>query len=314
MERRIQFYQAMWIKDDKYMRKDLTFLNSFLTKLPMIKTADDTFNIYVEPFNNEVLIKEHADKSFWKISKIRKTDLPLKVNMKDMKSSPLDLKENEGLQEPSHFIVFNGAFIGAELNFNAPRVATTLYREINKYLELNSSEIADSIEINPIFREDAYKKIDKMSEISSVTIKVATNYLKTLNRIPDQRDYSFSKMFSSHEAVEDMFLGLQFYLGRGRKPRPKKAFEKIITGLRTLFNQPDCFDNIEVAKVRGRQFGVDSLEVVDLLEDSLMVRREVTKLDEKTKAVDPIDMYQKILDSHKLLKTEIDKYSSPITG
>jgi hypothetical protein len=90
-------------------------MNSFLSKVPTIATADLSSEIYIENFNDALLIKDHADKSFWKISKIRKSDLPLKFDTKDKKSSPLDLKENEGLQEPSHFIVFNGAFIGSEL-------------------------------------------------------------------------------------------------------------------------------------------------------------------------------------------------------
>lgn len=311
IERRIQFYQAIWIKGDRYIRKDLSFLNSFLSKVPTIATADLASEIYIECFNNALLIKDHVDKSFWKISKIRKTDLPLKFDTKNKKSSPLDLKENEGLQEPSHFIAFNGAFIGSELNFNAPRVATILYREINKYLESHPNDIVDRLEINPIFREEAYRKIDKISEISSVMVKLSTNYAKTLNRLPET-NINFGKTFSSAEAAEDMYLGVSFYLGRGKKPRPRQAWDRILSDIKGLFMRPDSFDFIEAAKVRGRQFGVDSLEVVDLLEDSLMVRRNVTKLDEKTKAVDPIDMYQKILDSHKILKPEIDQYSTPI--
>ena len=52
-------------------------------------------------------------------------------------------------------------------------------------------------------------------------------------------------------------------------------------------------------------------EFIDLLEDRLMVQKKVTRLDDKTKAVNPIDMFEKILDSHENLKPEIDKYSLP---
>jgi hypothetical protein len=168
------------------------------------------------------------------------------------------------------------------------------------------------LEINPIFRENAYKKIDKMGEISSVMVKLSTNYIKTLNKLPDEEKIEFGKTFSSAEAAEDMYLGVSFYLGRGKKPRPKQAWNRILSDVKGLFKRPEFFDFIEAAKVRGRQFGTDSLEIVDLLEDSLMVRRNVTKLDEKTRAVDPSDMYQKMLDSYKILKPEIDQYSSPI--
>lgn len=257
IERKIQFYQVIWIKDDRYIRKDQNFINDILKKIPIITAADPSFNIYIESFNGGSLINENSDKSFWRISKIRKTDLPLKFNINEKKSSPLNLSENEGLQEPSHFIVFNGAFIGAELNFNAPRVATTLYREINKYLESNPNETIGSVEINPIFREEAYKKIDKMGEISSVLIKLSTNYAKVLNKLTGQQDCSFGKTFASSEAAEDLYLGIQFYVGRGKRPKPRMAFSQIISDIRELFNQPECFDNIEAAKVRGKQFGSD---------------------------------------------------------
>lgn len=310
IERRIQFYKVSWFKGEDPISKDINFLNSILMKMPKIITADSSFEICTENCNDKALVSTHTDKSFWKISKIRRTDYPLKINLDNMVNGPLDLKENEGLQEPSHFVVFNDASIGAELNFNAPRVATTLNREINKYLEKFPCDV-DEMQIEPMLRESSYNKIDKMWEISSVLVKLSTNYAETLNKIPGKRDYSFGNTFSSHEAVEDMFLGVQFYVGRGRRPKPKKFFEQVISDVRALLKQPDCLDSVEMAKVRGKQFGADSIEVVDLLEDRLMVLKKVAKLDGKTKAVNPHDMFEKIIDSYKILKPEIDKYALP---
>lgn len=204
------------------MEKDLNFFNSILMAIPTITTADSSFDIYVQNYSHDFFRdngdnRNHSGRSFWKISKIRTTDYPLKFNKTDKSSLPLELEENEGLQEPSHFIIFNGTVLGAELNFNAPRVATTLYREINKYLDTNSNEEVDEIEINPMLREDAYEKIDRMSEISNVMIKLSTNYARTLNGNSGQRDYSFGNTFSSAEAAEDLFMGLSFSVGQGGK-------------------------------------------------------------------------------------------------
>jgi hypothetical protein len=310
IERRIQFYKVSWFKGEDPINKDINFLNSILTGIPYITTADSSFNIYIENFNDKALVSTHTDKSFWIISKIRRTDYPLKINLDNRVSGPLNLEENEGLQEPSHFIIFGDSCIGAELNFNAARVATTLNREVNKYLEKIQCGV-DEILIEPILRDNSYNKIDNMWEISSVLVKLSTNYAKTLNKIPDQRNYSFGKTFDSHDAVEDLFLGVQFYVGRGRKPKSKKFFEQVISDVRALLKRPDSLESVEMAKVRGKQFGADSIEVVDLLEDRLMVQRKVAKLDEKTKAVNPRNMFENILDSYEILKHEIDKYSLP---
>lgn len=308
--RKIQFYKISWLNGSNPIPKDIGFLNGILAEMPIITTADSSFDIYIHNFNNPSLVSNHIDKSFWIISKIRRTDYPLKINLDSRINSPLDLKENEGLEEPSHFVAFNDGIIGAELNFNAVRVATTLNREINKYLKTHQHDV-DEIQIEPMLRENSYNKIDKMQEISSIQVKLATNYAKALNKIPGERNYSFGHTFSSHEAVEDLFLGVQFYVGRGRRPKPKSVFRQVISDVRELLKQPDSSENVEVAKVRGKLFGADSAEVIDLLEDRLMVQKKVTRLDDKTKAVNPLDMFEKILDSYENLKPEIDKYLLP---
>ncbi len=42
-----------------------------------------------------------------------------------------------------------------------------------------------------------------------------------------------------------------------------------------------------------------------------MVQKNIAKLDKKTKAVNTRDMFEKIIDSYKILKPEIEKYALP---
>lgn len=313
IDRRIQFYQVEWIKGDKHIRKELGFLNSILANMSMIETADEAFNIYIENYKNDLLSKRNSDKSFWKLSKIRNTDYPLKFNKIEKTSSSLNLTENEGLQDPAHFVVFNGVFIGAELNINTPRVATVLYREINKYLNKTHIDDISEIEIRPLLRDDAYKKIDKMIKVHNVEIKIATNYAQLLNKNPYPRDYSIGKTFASAEVAQDMTLGLKFFVRHGKNVDSKRSVKQILNDVKSAIINPECFDSVKIAKIKGQMGGSDFPETVDLLEDSLMVTRSVAKLNDITKAVDPLDMYEKILDSHTALKSDLEKYSSPIT-
>lgn len=313
IDRRIQFYQVEWVNGDRHIRKELGFLNSVLAGIPLIETADSLYDIYIENYKDDVLSKKHADKSFWKLSKIRNTDYPLKFNKTDKTSSSLNLASDEGLQDPSHFVVFDDGFIGTELNNNTPRVATVLYREINKYLNKTPLEGINKVEIKPLFREDAWAKIDKMADINNIQIKIATNYAQFLNKNPYPRDYSIGRTFASAEAAQDMALGLTFFVRRGKNINSKRAVKQILNDIKCAITNPECFDSVKIAKIKGKTFGADFPETVDLLEDALMVTRSIAKLNDKTKAVDSLDMYEKILDSHIVLKPELEKYSSPIT-
>jgi len=311
--RRIQFYQVEWAKGDNHIRKDFGFLNSILGKISLIETKDEQHAIYIENYKNDLLSENNEYKSFWRMSKIRSTDYPLIFNKTNKKSSCLDLTPEQALQDPSHFVIFEGAFLGSELNHNTPLVATILYREINKILKNSPIEDINGIEIKPLFRDDAYKKIDKMVSINRIQIKIATNYAQLLNKSPYPKDYSFGKTFASAEAAQDMVLGLTFFVRRKKDVDSKRSVKKILEDVKNAITNPECFDSVKIAKIKGKLMGADLPETIDLLEDAMMVRQQVTKIDDRTKAVSPVDMFEKILDSHNDLKDELRKYKSPIT-
>jgi len=309
LERKIQFYQIMWVKKSKGEKlvEDINFINDILSKNRIIN-YDATYDLLLEEYDHKVYSSQ-TDKSLWKLSKIRKYDYPLKYNYSDMQSSPLDLKGDEGLSEQLHFAIFEGSIIGAEYNHYGPRVQPSLTSTINSYLKLNSTDGISRVEIKPILRTDIYDLIDKFVEISGVSIQIATDYAKLL-KSENKDNKSFEKMFSAVDLVDDMYLRLAFTVGRGKKRKHSSEFQSVIDNIRTILGRNDMKNNLKVLEIDGIVAGHDSPTSVNLLKELMMTEKQIARLDTKTKAVDSDEMYKGIIDSYSSLNTELKRFIS----
>ncbi len=233
--RKIHFYQIVWVKNNsEKVQKSVQFIHNILSKISgqLIQRNDDEF-IYLEPYNQATL--SNFNMKLYRISKIRKSDLPLgfDINKKDV--FPLDLKDYQGLFEPSHFVIFDGKIIGAEYNhYGVKWVHSKLVWLINEHLRQNPYGDIKRVEIKPILKKEVYDLINKFIEIKSIRISVATNYAKLLKKEDPQ---SFEQMFSAAELVDDMWLHLSFTLGKGKKYGDPKNLKGYSNPLRKFFQE-----------------------------------------------------------------------------
>jgi hypothetical protein len=146
-----------------------------------------------------------------------------------MKAEPLDLKQDEGIYEPTHFILFNGALIGAEFNRYGPGVASGISTIIEGFIEETKTAHIKGVEIKRIFRNDVYDTIDKIPDIRGISIKIATNYAKLLKA---EDDHTFGKIFSAADLVDDMSMSLSFKAGRSKKSQQANNFADLISVLK----------------------------------------------------------------------------------
>jgi len=309
--RKIHFYQIVWVKNNgNRIQKNVQFIQNVLSNISgqLIQQNGDEL-LYLESYQQTTL--SNSARQFYRISKIRTKDLPLKfdANIKDI--SPLDLKDYEGLFEPSHFVVFDGKIIGAEYNYYGVRwVHSKLVWLINDYLRNNPQIGIKRVEIKPILKKEVYDLIEKFIEIKGIRISVATNYAKLLNQEDPQ---SFEQMFSAAELVDDMWLRLSFTLGKGKRYGEPSKFEKLLKSIKKILSRDDRKDNINVLEIRGKLEGSDSIESINILEELMLTEKRIPKIDDRTRAVNPDSMYRKIIDSYTALKDELEEFMDPVT-
>ena len=308
--RKIHFYQIVWVKNNsEKVQKSVQFIHNILSKISgqLIQRNDDEF-IYLEPYNQATL--SNFNMKLYRISKIRKSDLPLgfDINRKDV--FPLDLKDYQGLFEPSHFVIFDGKIIGAEYNhYGVKWVHSKLVWLINEHLRQNPYGDIKRVEIKPILKKEVYDLINKFIEIKSIRISVATNYAKLLKKEDPQ---SFEQMFSAAELVDDMWLHLSFTLGKGKKYGDPKKFERILKPIKKILSRDDSKNNVNVMEIRGKLEESDAIEKINVLEELMLTEKRIPKLDDRTRAVNPDSMYREIIDSYLALKDELEEFMNPV--
>jgi len=309
--RKIHFYQVMWVKNngDK-VQKNAQFIHSVLSDISgQLIQQNGNELLYLESYPQTTLSK--PARQLYRISKIRKSDLPLgfDINKKDV--FPLDLKDYQGLFDPSHFVIFDGKIIGAEYNhYGIKWVHSKLVWLINEYLRNNPQIGLKRVEIKPILKKEVYDLIEKFIEIKGIRISVATNYAKLLKQEDPQ---SFEQMFSAAELVDDMWLHLSFTLGKGRRYGDPSKFEKLLKSIKKILSRKDSKSNINVLDIRGKLEGSDSIESINVLEELMLTEKRIPKLDDRTKAVNPDSMYREIIDSYTSLKNELEEFMDPVT-
>ncbi len=240
-----------------------------------------------------------------KISEIRTMDLPLKFDLTKFIASGLEFKKYEGLYEPTHFAVFDGSIIGSEYNHYGPRMPYALHIIINNYLSENPIDDVERIEIKPILRQEIYEALSKFEEIRAVTIKIATDYARLLMA----EDPNFEKLFSAAELVEDMYLTIGF--SSGRKRSRGNIFNDVVSSLTKIFSRDDYKGKVFTLKIKGREAG-GPMQEINLLNQIMLVEEKVAKLNSRTKAIDSQDMFRAIVESYKSLKSELERFISPL--
>jgi len=308
--RKIHFYQVVLVKNNgEKIQKNTDFIHDILSKISgqLIQQNDEL--LYLEPYE-KLKTLTNTNRKLYRISKIRTKDLPLKFDANKKDVSPLDLKDYEGLFEPSHFVVFDGKIIGAEYNYYGVRwVHSKLVWLINNHLKQNTYEDIKRVEIKPIFKKEVYDLIEKFAEIRGIRISVATNYAKLLKQEDPQ---SFEQMFSAAELVDDMWVHLSFTLGKGKRYGDPSKFEKLLKPIKKILFREDSKNNVNVLEIRGKLEGSDTIESINVLEELMLTEKRIPKLDDRTRAVNPDSMYREIIESYLALKEELEEFMNPV--
>lgn len=286
IKRTIYYYQISWInKEDKIVIKNKEFFDRFFKKI-CVKEDYDEYCVILEEYS-EITTEEDGELNndnnwtFGILSKIKKTDFPLKQDMKNGKLYSLDLKDNEGLYHPTHFAIYKGTLLIMELNYEGLRPNAFINRKINAAID-ESNEIKE-IKIKPILRNDLEDILK--NDLREIQISIAPkkhNILKEEN--------SLSDMFNNVESFPDLTLNFGLSMGRRRSKKYFKEFDNIKKSILSLFkkNKLNDFEKI-IVKIKKDE----KIESINLLDQIFKTDEEFIRVDKKNKAIKSKDAFKK---------------------
>ncbi len=300
--RTIRFYAIDWITDtNAHVSKSENFLRNILTGTHEIPYGDKEHLIIKEYPDYPLHNKENIE-SCWVMSRIRQVDLPQISDTKAEHIESLSLRDDQGLRDPGHFILFdNGAIIGAESNRQCRNIPSVLQGLLSRWIISNPDSGLIDVNINAIQKKTVNP--DDFSELRKICVRSSWNYMKNLV----STDKRLADIYNINDEMQ-----LEFSLIGDKKQNKGR----IINGLdffRDIMRKPESINEFTMFKIEGVRKNKDGkYEEVNVLNDLMVLKKPVVNLDELTKGVDPSSMYEKIIEAYKECSNDIYAYRPSI--
>lgn len=299
LTRTIRFYHLEWTLRENGQRtiKPIGFLRQIFQDQGLVPYGDGE-HLVVRELNYEE--EDTENRSYWVLSRIRSKDLPQICDDNGDNVTKLLLDSNKGLRDPNHFIIFNnGVILGAECNRQSRDVRLALIMMVHKWIQDHPDAGISNFDIKSLSK----KKLDleHIRKIKKFHLRSSPAIVKNLVA----GDNSFSEVF---EENEEMRVEITL-LGNTRRRRGTLSLHAIKEFIQSHLEEPSQLENIDMLKIEIIQENGDGkYEEVNLLDNYLVTKKQVVKIDNETKGVDQDSMFAEIKASYDDHKEDIDRY------
>lgn len=215
--------------------------------------------------------------------------------------SDLNIAADAGLLESVHVMFFADNIVGADFNFYGPRLSRLGY-----YLRVKSGNVVPLATFHPLLRNDVAEQLDHLTELRLFDLKVKASYVDTIR----QADVSLGDAFSANARVlEGDAEEIQLVL-KSSKDNRKSALQRLLAPLKALARGRDLRDNVARFQIKGKHGDTNHVEIIDLLRDQLIARKQVMRLGERSRAVDTESAFKAIQAAHTDLENELHQAAS----
>jgi hypothetical protein len=210
--------------------------------------------------------------------------------------SDLNIAANAGLLEPVHVVFFADNIVGADFNFYGPRLS-----RLGFYLQVKSDNAIPLATFYPLLRNDVAAQLDHLTELRLFDLKVKPAYIETIR----QADASLGDAFAANARVLDgNSEEIQLVLKPSKNTR-HSALERLLGPIKTLVRGGDFREHADRFQVKGEHDQSGKVETIDLLRDQLIARKQMLRLREKGRAVDPDSAFDAINAAYEELRVQL---------
>ena len=236
------------------------------------------------------------------LSSLKMSDFPNRCTLGQREPEPLDLNDDQGLADSTHFCYFSGSgILAVEYNHFGPR-ASALEKYINqKLMELRGPGTTERVEIKPILSKEFSEMLDKIGEIRVLTLQMSVARAGELQTIAPSLKQAIEQASQVGETEEvELVLKKKAY---SKKPILREV-GNFISSLKELFSRKAPDDIFSKLKIKAINTQSGSLEEFDLLKDKTESEVRTIKLG-KTRSIDMNDIFQKMKDVYDERKDEL---------
>lgn len=228
-----------------------------------------------------------------RIGDIRRSELPQVEEAGIL--SPLGIPPQSGIAEQMHVILFENSIVGVDFNFYGPRIA----RLADYFIRKAQKFCPPILFFEPLLRQDVVEQLDRLKDVRLFNLKITSSYSEIITQANKDLGSAFAAAARAGEA-EDLEIIL-------RPTRYSKGLlsNHLLLSARRLVKRQDLHDGASRFIIKGFDEGTGRVEQLDLLNDKLIAKKRIIRLDKRTRALDPDSAYTAIQKSYEELYVQL---------
>lgn len=229
----------------------------------------------------------------FRLGQIRRSGLPQVEQSGNL--SDLQIPANSGLVEAIHVVAFANNIVGSDFNFYGPRMS-----RLSLYLHEKAAGRCPEVTFEPLLRQDVAAELDRLREIRMFHLKIRASYATTVAQAQQDLGAAFEAAARAGNAEE-----LEIVL-KPRKYSRNALADRMLRAARTLARRGDLRTEASKFAVKGVRADTGEIEVVDILRDQLIARKEILRQSERGRALDSGSAYEAIERAFGELEEELN--------
>lgn len=218
-----------------------------------------------------------------KISNVRMSSLPA-VECKGS-SRELPIGDDEGIEEPSHFVYFpDTKILAMEYNHYGPRSGM-----LGAYIGAKGNPLVTSVKFNFLLNREALNKLNSLKEIKLIDLKIKCDRAQLTEQLEPSL-HSAIKAASQIDSMKNYELILRPVKGEG-------SGKKIVQSIADFLLDEDHRDVFSKVKIHGKESEEESTKTFDALQDKLEAEEEIIS-EGRSRAIKSENMYRAIINAY----------------
>jgi hypothetical protein len=291
VKRTIHFFKFDIGEDDSFKPR-IFDVKPILEKLSNL-SAEDKY-LHSEDKRVICIIDSQTEPYKMRLANIRISDFPSIEEDGDIK--PLEIPDHAGLFETIHIVFFPGNIIGFDNNFYGPRITKIL-----EYFHKVAEEVCPQvIYLDPLINPKILEQLKRLKSIRLFNLKINSSYLDQISSMDESLGAALKSVRDLGNAEE---IEIRIKVG----PHSTNNLSKTLLGkVMNLMKNPDVNQELTKFIIKGFDESVTQNIELDLLNDKIIAKKQILKLDDRTKTLDWNSAYEAIISSYYELKEKME--------
>ena len=223
---------------------------------------------------------------------IRRSGLPMVERSGSL--SELGIPPDSGLLEPVHVVVFGGNIVGSDFNHFGPRMSG-----LSRYLADRGNGLCPNVTFERLLRRDAEEQLRRFGELRLFRLRIRPSFIRVMEEASEDLSAALRAAHGVGEAEE---VELILRAGRSRKSVLSRNMLRIV---RFLSRREETQSEASKFEVAGVNPVTGLVEHLDLLQEQLIVRKQIVRQTDRGRALDAQSAFQAIEEAYAEVEAEV---------